>query len=54
MIYDAVYLYALGMDAVLKHGGDPTDGRAIIGQLLHHSFQGLYTQFWKEKQMLQN
>ncbi|XP_045210469.2 atrial natriuretic peptide receptor 1-like isoform X2 [Mercenaria mercenaria] len=41
MIYDAVYLYALGMDAVIGKGGDPSDGKLVINQLLHHSFQGI-------------
>ncbi|XP_060600453.1 atrial natriuretic peptide receptor 1-like isoform X2 [Ruditapes philippinarum] len=41
MIYDAVYLYALGMDAVIGQGGDPSDGKLVISQLLHHSFQGI-------------
>jgi hypothetical protein len=44
MIYDAVYLYALGMDAVIGQGGDPSDGKLVISQLLHHSFQGIKLQ----------
>ncbi|KAL4228863.1 hypothetical protein ACF0H5_011903 [Mactra antiquata] len=42
MIYDAVYLFAVGMDAVIGLGVDNiTDGDQIIAQLRHHSFQGI-------------
>ncbi|XP_052805172.1 atrial natriuretic peptide receptor 1-like isoform X4 [Mya arenaria] len=41
MLYDAVYLYALGLDKTLELGLDERNGSQIIDQLLLHSFQGI-------------
>jgi len=40
MLYDAVYLYAGGLDVVLAEGYNETHGKKIIDTLRAHSFQG--------------
>ena len=41
MLYDAVYLYALGLNAVFWQGLDERNGTQIISELVNHTFHGM-------------
>lgn len=42
-LYDAVQLYAAGLDAVLSAGGRADDGEAIIDNIRGQSYESQYT-----------
>ena len=45
MLYDAVYLYALGLNAVFWQGLDERNGTQIISELVNHTFHGMLTTY---------
>ncbi|KAL3836855.1 hypothetical protein ACJMK2_022266 [Sinanodonta woodiana] len=41
LLHDAIYLYAMGLDTVLGHGGTVQNGSMIIDALINTSFSGM-------------
>ena len=37
-LYDATYMYAIGLNKTLAQGGNATDGRAILKNVYGHKF----------------